>query len=473
LSDGAENALEVKNIYMHGDYDSISLVHDIAILELAESVNNPSVTLASSNTTTQAALDNAVATVIGWGGRAGYEPGEGPTSDFPNVLHQVELGLMTNEQCGETMAQADADRYDIETNAADYTPPTGNICAGTISGGTGSCQGDSGGPLVVDNNGVFEQLGVVSWGIGCAVQGYPGVYTRVSEYQEWISAITEGIAVEQNLDFGIIPQTEAVTRMVTVTNNSDLEVNLTYSTDDQSFSVDATGCETLVAGASCELSVIFESDDLSTYQNHLNVSTDNETVSTSSTTLTGRIADNADSLSGAFDAHSSLRWFTTGDANWVENAEGGVQSGDIEDLQDSVVMVAVEGEGTLTFDWAVSSEENVDDPSDPYDALYLYINGQLIDYISGEVDFTEYSVDLEEGTNYVAWIYVKDPYTTEGEDKGYLKNVVFDGQEVDSGTGQQVTTPTNSNARKKSSGFSMSWMLLFGPLLVLLRRRIR
>jgi hypothetical protein len=97
----------------------------------------------------------------------------------------------------------------------------------------------------------------------------------------------------------------------------------------------------------------------------------------------------------------------------------------------------------------------------------------LIDYISGEVDFTAYSIDLEEGTNYVAWIYVKDPYTTEGEDKGYLQNVVFDGQEVDSGTGQQVETPTNSNARKKSSGFSMSWMLLFGPLLVLLRRRIR
>jgi secreted trypsin-like serine protease len=139
LSDGAENAIEVKNIYMHGDYDSQVLVHDIAILELAESVDNPSVTLASSNTTTQAATDNAVATVIGWGGRAGYEPGEGPTSDFPDVLHQVELGLMTNEQCGETMAQADADRYDIETDASDYTPPTGNICAGTISGGIGLC----------------------------------------------------------------------------------------------------------------------------------------------------------------------------------------------------------------------------------------------------------------------------------------------------------------------------------------------
>jgi secreted trypsin-like serine protease len=375
LSDGAENAIDIKNIYMHGDYDSISLVNDIAIIELAESVDNAAVMLASSSAITQAATDNAVATVIGWGGRTGYEPGEGPTSDFPDILHQVDLGLMTNQECGETMAQADADRYNVETSADDYTPPASNICAGTISGGTGSCQGDSGGPLVIDNYGVYEQVGVVSWGIGCAVQGYPGVYTRVSEFQNWISAITQGIAVEQNLDFGVIPQTEAVTKMVTVTNNSELEVNLTYSTDNDSFSVDPTGCETLAAGASCDLSVIFNSDDLLQYTNHLLISADNEAVQASSTTLTGRIADKADDLAGEFDANNNLRWFSVGEAIWEANPEGGVQSGAIEDLQESVLMVAVEGEGTLTFDWAVSSEENVDDPTEPYDALYLYING--------------------------------------------------------------------------------------------------
>ena len=44
------------------------------------------------------------------------------------------------------------------------------------------CQGDSGGPLVVED-GTTEQdtlVGVVSWGIGCARSGLPGIYAEVS-----------------------------------------------------------------------------------------------------------------------------------------------------------------------------------------------------------------------------------------------------------------------------------------------------
>ena len=55
------------------------------------------------------------------------------------------------------------------------------ICAGKA--GKDSCQGDSGGPMV-DSEG--KQVGIVSWGYGCADEGYPGVYTRVSHYYDWI-----------------------------------------------------------------------------------------------------------------------------------------------------------------------------------------------------------------------------------------------------------------------------------------------
>uniref|UniRef100_A0A3Q2ZMU0 trypsin n=1 Tax=Kryptolebias marmoratus TaxID=37003 RepID=A0A3Q2ZMU0_KRYMA len=57
------------------------------------------------------------------------------------------------------------------------------ICAGSIFGGKDSCQGDSGGPLVC--NGCLE--GIVSWGIGCANPFYPGVYTNVRWYVDWIN----------------------------------------------------------------------------------------------------------------------------------------------------------------------------------------------------------------------------------------------------------------------------------------------
>ncbi len=44
------------------------------------------------------------------------------------------------------------------------------------------CQGDSGGPLIKGS----KQLGIVSWGIGCASDDFPGVYTRVSSVYGWI-----------------------------------------------------------------------------------------------------------------------------------------------------------------------------------------------------------------------------------------------------------------------------------------------
>lgn len=59
------------------------------------------------------------------------------------------------------------------------------VCA--AERGRDACAGDSGGPLVEIAEGAPRQVGIVSWGTGCALRGYPGVYTRVSRYTCWIS----------------------------------------------------------------------------------------------------------------------------------------------------------------------------------------------------------------------------------------------------------------------------------------------
>lgn len=77
----------------------------------------------------------------------------------------------------------------VQTNAAcsqSYPGSIDNSMICAAASGRDTCQGDSGGPMAYNNNGRFEVIGLTSWGRGCALPNYAGVYARVSTQLQWI-----------------------------------------------------------------------------------------------------------------------------------------------------------------------------------------------------------------------------------------------------------------------------------------------
>ena len=101
----------------------------------------------------------------------------GPT---PLTLQEVDVSLMSEQYCLDNSYMSN--ELDDSMFCAGELDNDGN---GLTDGGKDSCQGDSGGPLICAKNGVPYLTGVVSWGYGCAAEGYPGIYGDVSVVKDW------------------------------------------------------------------------------------------------------------------------------------------------------------------------------------------------------------------------------------------------------------------------------------------------
>lgn len=464
LSNGANNAQTVARIYMHPDFDATLVNNDIALIELVDSVNNEAITLVDQEQTEQFALDNSTVTVVGWGGREGYEVGEGPTSNFPSTLHQVDLQLMTNDACKTTLADSFSALYDGSYSAEQMDISDAMLCAAVAGGGKSACQGDSGGPLMINSNVGWQQIGIVSWGYGCAADGFPGVYTRSGLFTNWVEEITQGIAIDQHRDIGIQAQNSAFTTTLTVVNNSALTANLSYSLDDSNnFMLADSSCNTINANDSCQLTITYLAKQVGEHSTQLNISADNNDIATSRSTISAQtIALNSQIQTQLSSDDQAITWYSGGDQPWLlDNSEAAIVSGAINNAQQSIVMATINGEGTLDFEWSVSSEENVDDPEDPYDALYVYLDNELINYISGEVEYRSETLAFTEGEHRITWVYVKDAYSSEGDDNAHIRNVLFTSTAVATDT-PAVSTPTTTNTNTRaSSGGSITWLSLY------------
>ncbi len=470
ISNGAEKAKAIKRIYMHADYQlDVELNNDIALIELVESVNNPSITLVDLAATKQFAMDNSTVTVAGWGGRQGYAADDGPTSDFPGILHQVHLQLSTNSECKSILAQSSTNTFEGTFTANSVGITDAMICAFIPGGGKGSCQGDSGGPLMINTNEGWQQIGIVSWGIGCAADGFPGVYTRTALFNDWVNEITKGIAIDKVNDFTIQAQNIAASTELEVVNNSELIANLTFAIDGSThFTIANNDCSSVAAGASCQLLVNYDASEVGKHTANIIITSDNNDIATSRTTVSAQtIALDSEIKTQLSNDDDALTWYSGGNLSWqLDNTEVAIVSGTITDNQESIVMVTLAGEGELSFEWSVSSEENTEEEDNPYDALYLYLDGELIKSISGDVPYTNEIIEFTAGEHTITWIYEKDSFSAEGDDNAHIRNVVFTPVEIVVPT-PPAPAPTNPNARSSSGGGSVAWLSLIFMVVVI------
>ena len=159
------NAMTVSQVIVHPSYDPNTDENDIALLHLTA----PS----AAGTPVPLYLDSAgplagtPAVISGWGTTSFNGAG---SNDLRAATVDVLAG--PGQACG--------------SYGSGFVPAT-MLCAGKAAGGVDSCQGDSGGPLVVSVDSQWRLAGVTSFGQGCAEAAFPGVYTRVSAYVDWLS----------------------------------------------------------------------------------------------------------------------------------------------------------------------------------------------------------------------------------------------------------------------------------------------
>jgi len=156
--------IKIKRQIIHPSYNLFTLENDAMLIELEKSSAYPPVTLDSGATTLNI---NTIYTIMGWGTTSSF----GPQSD---LLLEAQVDPVSLRVCNR--------RYSIYGGIS----PSTMMCASRK--GKDSCQGDSGGPLLIKGATVEEdvQVGIVSWGLGCGKGYFPGVYSRVDSFEDFI-----------------------------------------------------------------------------------------------------------------------------------------------------------------------------------------------------------------------------------------------------------------------------------------------
>lgn len=156
-------------VFLHS-YNKKAHYNDVALIQLSESLQ-VSANIKPACITDESFTGKEVnATAIGWGAL-------GSGAELSQVLREVDIPVLDDSMC--------------EKSYKTHFYPEYMMCAGYLNGTKDTCQGDSGGPLFIRENDQFTVIGMTSFGLGCASEGYPGIYTRISAYSSWVKSLLE------------------------------------------------------------------------------------------------------------------------------------------------------------------------------------------------------------------------------------------------------------------------------------------
>ncbi|XP_030851702.1 uncharacterized protein LOC105442295 [Strongylocentrotus purpuratus] len=176
LTDDSDNevAVEVADIFVHPEYYISTLINDIALIRLAEPVTfSDYVTPACLSESSNELKDYRRCLVAGWGTTL-----EGPPLTVS--MKKAVVNLLDRNWCNSNLSYDGAVAEEM-------------ICAGYAPGGIDACKGDSGGPLTCEgDDGRWHLVGTTIFGGECAKSLSPGVYTRISQFQSFITAVVSG-----------------------------------------------------------------------------------------------------------------------------------------------------------------------------------------------------------------------------------------------------------------------------------------
>jgi hypothetical protein len=148
-------------------FNGNTLKNDLALVRLRTPTRAKGMPYIAQDDTVPAGTDLVT---TGWG-----TVDNSPGGNYPTKLRQVHVPAVDDNECKGV--------YGSELILSSM------LCAGDMAdGGIDSCRGDSGGPIARKVDGVWEEVGIVSWGPEeCAAAGQPGVYTRIASFSDWIA----------------------------------------------------------------------------------------------------------------------------------------------------------------------------------------------------------------------------------------------------------------------------------------------